>query len=209
MFQDDGPGQFALTATIPLASAPAALVAGDFGNGMLDLAVADDLDNDVSVLLGNGNGTFQSTPATYAVGSDPVAIVAASLRATVTSTWRPPTKTPTTSRSCWATATARSSRSFRFAAGSFPGALVAADFNGDNVPTWPSPIWIERHLRAPWPRGRHLSRPGNKPSWEMIPWAPSRPISITMVIPISSRRITIPMIFLCLWATATGPFKRR
>ena len=52
------------------------LVAGDFtGDGHLDLAVANSGSNDVSVLLGNGDGTFQ--PAVeYAVGQDPDALVA-------------------------------------------------------------------------------------------------------------------------------------
>ncbi len=37
-----------------------AIVAGDFtGDGHLDLAVADAGSNDVSILLGNGDGTFQ------------------------------------------------------------------------------------------------------------------------------------------------------
>ena len=44
-------------------------MAGDFtGDGRTDLAVANFYDNDVSILLGNGDGTFQS-PVTYAVGS--------------------------------------------------------------------------------------------------------------------------------------------
>ena len=39
---------------------PNALVAGDFnGDGRTDLAVANYGSNDVSVLLGNGDGTFQ------------------------------------------------------------------------------------------------------------------------------------------------------
>ena len=41
----------------------------------LDLAVANYSDNTVSVLLGNGDGTFQPQ-VTYAVGSDPTSIVA-------------------------------------------------------------------------------------------------------------------------------------
>ena len=41
----------------------------------IDLAVANCGANDVSVLLGNGDGTFQPQ-VTYAVGSDPDAIVA-------------------------------------------------------------------------------------------------------------------------------------
>ena len=46
-------------------------MAGDFnGDGRIDLAVADLDTDDVSVLLGNGDGTFQ--PATsYAAGNRP------------------------------------------------------------------------------------------------------------------------------------------
>ena len=51
-------------------------MAGDFsGDGRLDLAVANNGSNDVSVLMGNGDGTFQ--PAVqYAAGGSPVALVA-------------------------------------------------------------------------------------------------------------------------------------
>jgi FG-GAP-like repeat len=53
-----------------------AIVAGDFaGDGRLDLAVTNSADDTVSVLLGNGDGTFQPQ-VTYAVGAWPDAIVA-------------------------------------------------------------------------------------------------------------------------------------
>ena len=54
-----------------MGSDPDAIVAGDFnGDGHLDLAVANAGDDTVSVLLGNGDGTFQPQ-VTYAVGTDP------------------------------------------------------------------------------------------------------------------------------------------
>ena len=61
---------------IPVGFNPKAIVTGDFsGNGHLDLAVTNIGSNDVSVLLANGDGTFQPQ-VTYAVGTAPVAIVA-------------------------------------------------------------------------------------------------------------------------------------
>src|SRR5262249_10614718 len=66
---------------------PIPLANGDFnGDGKLDVAVADNGDvsfglNDpggVSILLGNGDGTFQN-PINYQVGVAPTAIVAGDL----------------------------------------------------------------------------------------------------------------------------------
>ena len=52
------------------------IVAGDFnGDGQLDLAVVNSVDGTVSILMGNGDGTFQP-PVDYSVGSGPRAIVA-------------------------------------------------------------------------------------------------------------------------------------
>jgi hypothetical protein len=57
-------------------SGPISLVAGDFnGDGHLDLAVANNADDTVSVLMGKGDGTFP-TQVTYTVGSAPYSIVA-------------------------------------------------------------------------------------------------------------------------------------
>jgi hypothetical protein len=53
---------------------PQSVVVQDFNNdGVPDLAVADFLTQQVSILLGNGNGTFQNA-VTYAVGASPSAI---------------------------------------------------------------------------------------------------------------------------------------
>ena len=84
-------------------------MAGDFnGDGRTDLAVANYGSNDVSVLLGNGDGTFQD-PGDLRGG---VPSQSPSWRATSTATagptWPSPTAAPTTCRCCWATATAPS-----------------------------------------------------------------------------------------------------
>jgi len=53
---------------------PGAVVTGDFNNdGQLDLAVANTGSNNVSILIGNGDGTFQPA-VNYSVGLDPVSI---------------------------------------------------------------------------------------------------------------------------------------
>jgi hypothetical protein len=83
VFLGDGTGVFTPAAGSPIALAagetgPNALVAADFdGNGNLDLAIVNRTTNNVTVLLGNGDGTF--TPATaspVAVGQGPVALAA-------------------------------------------------------------------------------------------------------------------------------------
>jgi hypothetical protein len=86
-----GAGTYSLTTSVapttapfqplPVGRDPAAIAEGDFtDNGHVDLAVVNDEDPEfgsptVSVLLGNGDGSFQPQ-VTYAVGSDPDAIVA-------------------------------------------------------------------------------------------------------------------------------------
>ena len=79
-----GTGAYILTTTltpattpfqpIPVGSLPDSIVAGDFkGDSLTDLAVANYGANDVSILLGNGDGTFQPQ-ATYAAGNGPTAL---------------------------------------------------------------------------------------------------------------------------------------
>jgi len=81
-----GDGTFGTQTTIPIsgvtsgttttASTPSAVAVGDFnGDNFMDIAVTDSTNNQVSILLGNGDGTFK-TPVAYATGTKPVAVAA-------------------------------------------------------------------------------------------------------------------------------------
>ena len=82
----NGDGTFQPPASYVCGARPVGLVAGDFnGDGVLDLAVANedgigpDYRGSVHVLLGNGDGSFQ-TPVTYAAGIIPRALVEGDFR---------------------------------------------------------------------------------------------------------------------------------
>jgi hypothetical protein len=75
----NGNGTFSVpdVTTPTTGSNPLAFVAGDFnGDGKMDIAVANYRSNNLTVLLGNGDGSFTATDARPATGSFPAAIVA-------------------------------------------------------------------------------------------------------------------------------------
>src|SRR5215813_1633263 len=67
VLRGNGNGTFTQTASIPFSTTPMFVVAADFdGDGNLDLAVADSNttgNSTVTILLGNGDGTFAAQPA--------------------------------------------------------------------------------------------------------------------------------------------------
>ena len=67
------------TPSNPVGRAPQAITTGDFnGDGQWDVATVNGTSDDVSVLLGNGNGTFRSA-VSFGVGKIPLALVAAEM----------------------------------------------------------------------------------------------------------------------------------
>lgn len=66
--------KFTSAASYPGGQSPRALAPGDFnGDGKLDLAVANSLGNDVTILRGKGDGTFEQA-GSFAVGTKPWSI---------------------------------------------------------------------------------------------------------------------------------------
>jgi hypothetical protein len=81
IYLGNGDGTFTqLTSVTPPAtgSSPSSIAVGDFnGDGKLDLAVVNDESDTVSILLGNGDGSFTATAASPATGVAPVNIAVA------------------------------------------------------------------------------------------------------------------------------------
>jgi len=77
----NGDGTFteALGSPIPVGTAPIAIALGDFtGSGKLSLAIANHGDNNLTLLLGNGDGTFTGAPGSpIPVGKGPAALAVA------------------------------------------------------------------------------------------------------------------------------------
>jgi hypothetical protein len=117
-----------------LSRVPGAVAVADFdGDGRLDLVTSDASSGSVSVLPGNGDGTFQTLP-TFAVGSAPVAVAVAD----VNGDGKPDI---VTANSLDRTVTVQLSNgdgtfqpSQTFAVGFRPVAVAVADVNGDGKP---------------------------------------------------------------------------
>jgi hypothetical protein len=69
-----GFADFTVAPTYGVGTRPGAVASGDFnGDGKIDLAVANAMSNNISILLGNGDGTF-APAVNYAVGAVPESI---------------------------------------------------------------------------------------------------------------------------------------
>jgi len=137
VFRADRPNAFQFSYTIDAGAGPSAIVAGDFrGKGVLDLAVADSNSDQVTILLNNGDGTFQARQS-YLVGSYPQALVAGSFTGKRTQDGKPVLDLATANTNSYDVSVLLGNGDgtfkpqLRFGAGTFPASLVTADFNGD------------------------------------------------------------------------------
>ena len=124
---------------ISVGSFPEAVRTGDFNSdGILDLAVANAKDNTVSILLGNGDGTFtQASGSPVSVGAFPFFVAVADFNGDGFADVAVSNESDSTvsillghGDGTFAEASGSPIPSFNYN----PGQVVAADFNGDGVP---------------------------------------------------------------------------
>jgi plastocyanin len=118
--------------------APDAVATADFnGDGKADIAVVNSATNNVTIRLGNGNGSFSPTPAaSYTVGSNPVAIATGDFngdgKPDLAIANKNSSNVSVLVNTSNATAVSFMQKSFTTGAGTAPADLVVGDFNGDN-----------------------------------------------------------------------------
>lgn len=125
---------FAAARTVALGYRPRLPAVGDLnGDGKPDLAVALGTAGTVSVLLGNGDGTFQ-TPHTYAVGAAPQSVAIEDLDGD----HKPDLAVPNFSDATVSVLLGNGDGSFAaqvpYTAGSEPRSVAVGDLNGDGKP---------------------------------------------------------------------------
>jgi hypothetical protein len=135
-------GSFGLAPGSPFPSGgsnPGAIVAGDFnGDGKPDLAVANFASNTISILLGNGNGTFTPAPGSPfpSGGTGPASITTWDLNGNGLLDLAVANATSNSVAVFTGDGTGRFSLAPGFplpTGGTGPHALVAGDFNGDGL----------------------------------------------------------------------------
>lgn len=140
----DGGGNFtpAVGSPITVGHNPQGIVAGDFdNNGIIDLAVTNENDNTVSILLGNGSGGFAVQASPPATDIAPVAIAAADVNQdgkldllVVNQTGASCGQGNGSLSVLEGDGTGKFSTSQTVCLGILPASIVVADLNGDGLP---------------------------------------------------------------------------
>ncbi len=106
-------------------------------DGYLDIITVNQYSNDISVLMGNGDGTFQPAES-FPAGTGPTALVVGDFNGdgrldVAVADSGDSDGDGQASRSSWATATALSRPRYFYPAGTYPSSIVAGDFTGNGV----------------------------------------------------------------------------
>ena len=126
-------GIFHATVNYAAGSSPRSVAMADVnGDGKLDLAVANYNDNNVSILIGNGDGTFQ-TAVNYAAGSSPRSVAMAD----VNGDGKPDLAVANNGGNNVSILIGNGDGTFRtavnYGTGTRPYAVTAGDFDGDGI----------------------------------------------------------------------------
>ena len=125
------PVSFAAQVDYAVGSAPDSVAAGDFnGDGKLDLAVANSESNTVSLLLGNGDGTFQAK-TDYATGSYPVSMAVGDFNGDGKCDLAVANEDDNTVSVLMGNGNGTFQAKTDYATGSYPVSVAVGDFNGD------------------------------------------------------------------------------
>ena len=151
IFLGNGNGSFAAQVAYAVGKNPISVIASEIGstyvagngslilgNGNLDLVVANLSDNTISLLLGNGDGTFQSQlTIPSGTGGGPYAVVAANFGGLGTDDLAVVNSSSNTVRilSNSGSGAFKSQNQFLTGAGPISAAAAMADFNGDSLLT--------------------------------------------------------------------------
>jgi hypothetical protein len=112
---------------------PSSIAIGDFNSdGTLDLAVANAGDNNVRILLGNGDGTFQNG-ANYTVGSTPLGIAAGDFNGDGKLDLAVPNAGSDDVSVLLGNGDGTFQPAVNYAVGSYPRSVAVGDFNSDGM----------------------------------------------------------------------------
>ena len=133
-----GPSPFGTVTLYPVGSLGAAIVLGDFNHdGNLDAAVTNFGTNDISILLGNGDGTFKAQ-SRFLAGGGPFSLASADFDGTGRIDLVVTTQNAALNGNGVRVFLGNGDGTFRFyqglATGSSPAYVTVGDFNGDGVP---------------------------------------------------------------------------
>jgi hypothetical protein len=129
--QFPSPISFGPPQTYTVGDYPRSVATGDFnGDSKLDLVVTNYTDSTISILLGNGDGTFQA-PVNYAVGSDPISVAVGDFNGD----GKPDLVVACNATSVLSVLLGNGDGTFQaavtYVVGTYPNAVIVRDFNGD------------------------------------------------------------------------------
>ncbi len=125
------PASFAAAVNFAAGSSPFYVAIGDYnGDGRADLAVANLFGNNVSVLLGNGNGTFAAA-VNFGAGANPTSVAVGDFNADGRADLAVANSSGTTVSVLLGNGNGTFAAAVNFGAGSGPISVAVGDFNGD------------------------------------------------------------------------------